>query len=768
MDSRYLKRISIYIVFFIILCPSCQKEEDPQFTIKKLTGLVQKGPYINGTSITIAELDNNLDPTGKTFNTQIVDNKGSFEFNNVELVSPYVEIRADGFYYDEVKGEKSAAQLTLFGLADLSGQNTINVNILTQLEKSRVKYLMGEGLSFAEAKSGAQTDVLNIFGIELENMSSSDLLDISKQDDENAILLAISLMIQGNGSVGDLTELLANINTDIRSDGILNSTILDSMLISQASSLDLPKIRKNLEDRFALLGVDATIANFENYINSFLPGRLSAVSSTSDISCYGLNDGSINLSVTGGTPPYSYLWSNGETANSISNLESGNYSVTVTDSRFFSTSIGNLSIEEPNKLNIVVGEMAHAGYQVNNGAINISVSGGTAPYFFLWSNSSSSQNLTGLSPGTYTVQVTDANSCSADTSIQIFEESYLVSDVSCKGNSDGAIDFIPSSGTPPYTFQWSTGDISEDLIDIPAGNYSVIITDGNNNSFEIQDIVVSEPDEIIISANATGSQVGVSNGAIDINVTGGTPPYSYVWSNGDVSEDISGLKSGLYSVTITDAHQCIAVRNFIISEYITDERDGENYNIVSIGEQVWTSENLRFLPSVSPTDAGAIEAPYYYVYDFQGTSVSEAKSSLNYQTYGVLYNWSAAMNACPSGWHLPTDAEWIQLEMFHGMSLEEAEGINRFRGTDEGYKLKSEYGWGDYFGSNEYGFTALPGGARHFGGQIWSPIGTDATWWSSTDIDSERAYNRILNEEMNVFRYQDLKENGFSVRCIKD
>ncbi|HPR32286.1 MAG TPA: fibrobacter succinogenes major paralogous domain-containing protein, partial [Prolixibacteraceae bacterium] len=116
---------------------------------------------------------------------------------------------------------------------------------------------------------------------------------------------------------------------------------------------------------------------------------------------------------------------------------------------------------------------------------------------------------------------------------------------------------------------------------------------------------------------------------------------------------------------------------------LIDERDGTEYPIVQIGSQVWMAHNLLYLPVVSPVSEGASDAAHYYVYDYNGTSVSEAKATENYALYGVLYNWQAALSACPEGWHMPNDTEWQQLEMHIGMSSEKA-GDTDWRGIDEG------------------------------------------------------------------------------------
>lgn len=239
-------------------------------TIDKIDGYVQKGPYLNGTAITISELSGSLIPTGRNFTSQIADNKGSFEIRNIELSSDFVELMANGFYFNEVLNESSSAQLTLFALSDLSDKTSVNVNILSSLEKGRVQYLISDGLDFQEAKKQAQAEILKIFEIEIPVMNESENLDISQEGEENAALLAISLIMQGYLTVAELSELIANFNTDIKEDGILNSESLGSCLINNAKMLKPGEIRENLEARYEALGFNAVISDFESYISTFI------------------------------------------------------------------------------------------------------------------------------------------------------------------------------------------------------------------------------------------------------------------------------------------------------------------------------------------------------------------------------------------------------------------------------------------------------------------------------------------------------------------
>lgn len=203
-------------------------------------------------------------------------------------------------------------------------------------------------------------------------------------------------------------------------------------------------------------------------------------------------------------------------------------------------------------------------------------------------------------------------------------------------------------------------------------------------------------------------------------------------------------------------------------EYI-DSRDSKTYKTIKIGKQIWMAENLAYLPSVSPSSVQSETDSIYYVYDYEGTSVSAAKVTENYKTYGVLYNWPAAINACPSGWHLPTDDEWKELEMYIGMSQSETND-SQFRGIEEGNKLKAANGWDgeEDDETNDYCFSALPGG--YFTDFLsFSGIGYIGYWWSATEASSLEAWDRSLRgNNSNMGRYDDDRNDGLSVRCVKD
>jgi uncharacterized protein (TIGR02145 family) len=226
--------------------------------------------------------------------------------------------------------------------------------------------------------------------------------------------------------------------------------------------------------------------------------------------------------------------------------------------------------------------------------------------------------------------------------------------------------------------------------------------------------------------------------------------------------------------------------NWVIGAKWIDIRDGQSYPTIPIGNQIWLAENMAYLPSVNSIEAGSEDEgnagdPFYYVYGYSGNDTSAAKAISYYRQYGVLYNWTAAKSACPEGWHLPSESEWMELEMSLGISSDEASSEG-FHGTDEGSLLKATWGWDfdtwkDRYGNgtNQTGFTALPGGSRY---QTYSDSVMDylidgsghyGLWWSSTESSEAMAWCRILFYSPDkILKAQTEVHEANSVRCIKN
>ncbi len=311
-------------------------------------------------------------------------------------------------------------------------------------------------------------------------------------------------------------------------------------------------------------------------------------STTTNLSCNLANDGSINLSAIGGLSPLSYVWSNGSTTQDISNLSSGYYSVTVTDA-VGQTESSTFYISEPSPIIITysVNSTSQAGF--SDGSIFTNVSGGTAPYSFSWQGpngySASTQDIQNLIAGTYIFYVIDDNGCSEMFSIVVGEGQLtplqvnaVTSDIDCFGNNNGSIDLTVSDGATPYSFIWNNGAITEDLSNLAAGTYTVVVNDAAGQSYTSSYIII-EPSELIATSTVTNvTTLGGNDGSIDLIASGGVPPYLYYWSTSptQTTEDISNLIAGTYTVWIVDVNNCYIGVDIDVVEDLSNQSCSED------------------------------------------------------------------------------------------------------------------------------------------------------------------------------------------------
>ncbi|HEX2616329.1 MAG TPA: SprB repeat-containing protein, partial [Flavobacteriales bacterium] len=301
-------------------------------------------------------------------------------------------------------------------------------------------------------------------------------------------------------------------------------------------------------------------------------------------SCNGATDGSIDLTITGGTAPFTVLWSgpDGFIANTqdIANLGAGTYSVNVQDVNGC-TAAASVTLTAPTPL---VPDFMTSSYSgghkvscsgASDGFIDASVIGGTPNYTFNWSGpagfTSSDAELHDLLAGTYVLTITDASGCSLDTTVVLSQPLPLVvnstlSDaghgfqVGCTGG-DGSITLAVSGGQPAYAFSWTGPEgfasQAQDISGLDAGTYTVDVTDANNCTFS-GNFSLAGPEALTTAVNVTSNECDTdANGAIDLTVNGGVQPYTFAWSNGASTEDVSGLASDTYSVQITDDAGCV-------------------------------------------------------------------------------------------------------------------------------------------------------------------------------------------------------------------
>jgi len=289
------------------------------------------------------------------------------------------------------------------------------------------------------------------------------------------------------------------------------------------------------------------------------PPTIELLSTPADASCNGIADGAIDLSVVGGTPGYSFSWSNGETVQNLANIAAGTYTVTVADVN------GCMEIETA-----IVGEppailtgtaITNAGCAgATNGAIDLTVSGGTPGYSFEWSTGSTEEDLTDVAAGTYTVTITDAADCTQTATAAVGQVTTLAAassqtDVSCFGLFDGTAEVSASGGDPDYSYLWSTNETTASVSNLAAGTYTVTVTD-NAGCSQTAEVSISEPPALTAGSVWQAQACQQSIGTVTLTVAGGTPDYTFEWSTGASTQNLEDVAPEFYTVTVTDANGC--------------------------------------------------------------------------------------------------------------------------------------------------------------------------------------------------------------------
>lgn len=292
------------------------------------------------------------------------------------------------------------------------------------------------------------------------------------------------------------------------------------------------------------------------------PSMLSAEIDGFDAACFGESSGMATAIPSGGTAPFTYLWSDGTTDIDLTNVAAGNYGLSLTDATGCTVTAA-VTIGEPTEIEIT-GSSTDAICGDNNGAIAIQVMGGTTPYTFEWSNAATIQDPIDLGPGTYVVTVTDFNGCTMTAQQEVMSPGQpnleaIPSSVTCNGESDGSVLLNVSGGFPPFTYLWSNGETTQSVNGLLANNYEVTVTDVNSCTYVVP-ALVTQPDPLLVG-ELNPTQISCSSGndgSVGTLVTGGTMPYNYLWSNGNTSSELTNAGAGIYMVTVTDVNGCTA------------------------------------------------------------------------------------------------------------------------------------------------------------------------------------------------------------------
>lgn len=289
------------------------------------------------------------------------------------------------------------------------------------------------------------------------------------------------------------------------------------------------------------------------------------------VSCHGAADGAIELSISGGQAPYSIDWNN-ENTEDLTHVKGGEYRGTITDANGCTQNI-EAYVAEPAPLQIVNDAVINPTFcGTPTGEIHISATGGTLSYEYLWNDGFNQPDRNAIGAGVYSVTISDENGCMTvetytlndPTAAEIILENtqHLV----CQGKNKGAADITVKlqNDATTYSVSWSNGNNDEDLSQVSSGNYYVLITD-NNNCTAAKTISINAPNAIRLQEKITPvSCKNMSNGAIDLNISGGTAPYDIAWNTHENTEDIQGLMSGEYSVIVVDAQGCMTSASYTV------------------------------------------------------------------------------------------------------------------------------------------------------------------------------------------------------------
>ncbi|RMF27150.1 MAG: hypothetical protein D6765_07930, partial [Bacteroidetes bacterium] len=312
---------------------------------------------------------------------------------------------------------------------------------------------------------------------------------------------------------------------------------------------------------------------FLDNIEVSAPCNLSLQFTTQDATCFAACDAAATVHPSGGSGDYTFVWGTGagnQSGPTASGLCAGTYSVTVSDAGGCSVS-GMVSVGEPAPLQANATSTDESAAGANDGTASANPTGGTPPYQYAWSNGSTQATLSNLSPGSYSLTVTDAQGCTATSTVTVasfdcsgFEATLLVQEVRCHNGADGMLSVQHAGATEPVSYQWSTGAGSSSIGNLPPGTYLVTLTDASNCEIVLQAELDNPPLLEVGLQLSHESSPGANDGSASANPQGGVPPYTYQWSTGATSQSITSLAPGTYSLTVTDARSCQQVRSFDI------------------------------------------------------------------------------------------------------------------------------------------------------------------------------------------------------------
>ena len=415
-------------------------------------------------------------------------------------------------------------------------------------------------------------------------------------------------------------------------------------------------------------GIYSAVVQDTAYANCYLDTAILVVQSNSflfevdiinEISCPGETDGTISAIPLSGTPPYTFTWSNGASTSVIDQLGVGNYSVTVLDAQGCQV-IENILLPAPDIIQIIPGSIVQAGCPTEmSGEAAVIALGGNPPYTFQWSTGQAGPLVTGLSGGTYQVTVSDSDGCESTAAIDINQvEGFsaiaaVANPASCHNATDGSLELSVSGDTGPYSILWNTGQTTEIIDGLAAGNYSFTVSDATGECSVSDNIELHLEGSLMVDLafiqhNACDD---ISTGVLEIFV-GASNPYTILWSNGEQEHIISDLMSGQYSVTVTDVAGCEVTASYDILEGIPMALELEATDETCLG---YSDGSLAIMASGGTT-------PYLYSVNGQAETIFPSFDNLPPGEYQVEV--LDAMGCTVTGQIIVNEGSDIEVDVF--------------------------------------------------------------------------------------------------------
>ena len=749
-------------------------------SLDEVSGVTQKGPFLMGSKVLVREMEDGrtLTQTGNSFNGKILNDKGEFRINARMLVSQYVMLEATGYYRNEVTGENSNSELTLFAISDVNDRSVVNVNLLTHLEYERVVYLVTQKkMKVKTAKKQAQKEVFGLLGIDATNFSNSEDLNIAGSNDEDGALLAFSLMFQGDRSVADLTALLQAVANDMEKDGTWDDATTRMKIAEWAADADGAGKYATFRNNVLGWGLSVSVPNFEKYLRAFWYGEYGLGDCThdsvgvikaaaagkqkkSDIRyiCKAAEDSDVDYrwQIAGGLERDIYGWISGEDGEIRTGIVTGIkylYDASIEQWRVAT------SIEE------ILGaciESVAADIKKNTGLVN--------------GSQYKCENREWVRSGAYIVE-TDTWIEGSDGDLKLDDEtgSYYVYDEAERAwriASDNDVKLKLMGCTTNRLGQWGKSNFDERYYSCDS-NHAWVFAD-----------------------KALYNTAGYDCDKEGLMITGTVDTKTYFvcdagsWREATVTEEVAGaactaLLEGSFNMDssrVCDNKEFrvvnvydfdVGVKDYFSPEVtygtLFDERDGRSYKTVSINGYTVMAENLNY----------ADESTHSYLIDNNWCYNNDTANCLK---GGRYYSWTAAMDIdskwqkseipsdawgtphqgiCPNGWHIPTYWEMDEL-----LNLTLGYYGNEIKSDTTGLSVLATGGY------NTSGYYS--DGVIYYDIFYFVDISRAAYFWTATETDGSVNGNskaRCLKLDMGktvIEGCTENKNNGYSVRCFKD